>query len=179
MITIGADPGEKGGIAVVDCLRTRVLEAFPMPVIEVTIGGKKRHRLDRTTLLDACRRLKETYQPLSTDSIIAMVEKVGPRPMEGGVGAFSFGGIYEGLCVAFLASGFRLEEERPNVWKSKMKVPADKAAAVARADAMFPDGRHMWRGPRGAKLDGPAEAALIAKYCGDLWLPQLAGRAAA
>lgn len=176
MIALGIDPGIHGGIAVVDCLKTRVLEGFLMPVVRS--GTKGRGELDETTLLDELKRIRSSYPRGEFGAIIAMLEKVGPQKHDGIVGAFSFGAMYGGLRMSLLSSGFRLELERPATWKARMKVPADKDAAVARADAMFPDDRHIWRGPRGGKLDGIAEAAMLAKYCGDLWMPKV-GKVAA
>lgn len=174
MITIGIDPGtqkQHSGIALVDCIKTRVLEACPVPVVKS--GTKGRAKLDEGALLDMFARIRDEYPRDKFGPIIAMLEDVGPMPKDGSVGAFSFGAVYGGLRVAILGSGFRLELERPNTWKQRMKVPSDKGAAVARADAIFPEDRHFWRGPKGGAFDGIAEAAMLAKYCGDLWLPQL------
>lgn len=79
---LGIDPGISGGIAVID-ERFNLVDCFHMPVIE--IDGKK--KVDAGTLF---KRLSEY------ELALGVIEKVGTRPGEGVVGAFSFGDVGTG-----------------------------------------------------------------------------------
>ena len=178
MIIIGIDPGLHGAVAVVDAETCRVIEVVDITTYETRVGKKVRSRLDEMRLLDELRRIKAKYQLGAAAELIAALEEVGPMPKDGAVGAFAFGSVYGEIKMALKACGYRVEGARPQEWKKALKVPALKSAAVSRADEIFPLDRHLWRGTRGGALADRAEAAMIAKYGGDKWLP-FAGRKAA
>jgi hypothetical protein len=56
------------------------------------------------------------------------------------------------------------------VWKTKLGITLPKGStpkqrkecAIAKADSLMPQWKHLWRGPQGGVKDGLAEAALLA-----------------
>lgn len=148
----GVDPGVKGGVAVIDTDHL-TLTCVPMPL--ELVGAKDRKLVSASNLVGILKWFELDHLYL---------EEVGVRPGEGTVGAFSFGrglGRIEGA-----AAGCRIPVSlvKPQLWKSKLGVSAEKERCVAKAEALFPCARHLFRGPRGGLNDGPAEACLIALY---------------
>ena len=164
MITIGVDPGLHGAIAVYDAAAGAILEILDMPLTPVLVSGKQRMVLDVPQLHHEVGRLRKTH-----GAALAVLEEVGAMPKDGAVSAFKFGWVAGVIYGAFSGYRFRIERIRPQVWKKALRVPALKAASVARADELFPASRNLWRGARGGALDGRAEAAMIAKYGADTW----------
>lgn len=186
MIVVGVDPGSRGAIAVVDAENGRVLEVVDIPIYEAFIGKKLRRRLDEAQLLNEANRIKGAYQTPGSPALLVVIEQVGPREHDSNVSAFAFGAIYGEIRMAFKATGYRSEHVRPQDWKKAVGVPvlkgatdkAKKAAAVARADDMFPQDGAFWRGPRGGTLHDRAEAAMIAQYGIEKIAPKLEKEAA-
>jgi hypothetical protein len=174
MIVVGCDTGSKGGIAVINTDTRRVLEAHKMPVLTKKTGNKNRSFLDETTLVDLLWRIKREYAPRNPGgTILATIEEIsGPQSHDGIWNAWTFGGIYYGIRIAFKAVGYQVEFVSSQKWKNGLRVPADKGLSVARADEIFPEDRKLWRGPSGGKLDGPAEAGMIGLYGAQLWQPR-------
>ncbi|MEE8372799.1 MAG: hypothetical protein V3R87_03575 [Dehalococcoidia bacterium] len=91
------------------------------------------------------------------------LERVNARPLDGGASAFKFGSIYGGLRCLAVAKLIPYTLVTPVSWMKVMGVGlGSKEASCLRAEQLFP-GRNF-RGPRGGKKDGMAEASLIAKY---------------
>lgn len=149
-VIVGIDPGKTGAIAT---LRDgKLVSVEDMPTIEILVSGKKRDRQSAAALSDL----------LADESIShVFLEQVGVRPMEGAVGAFSFGrgfGQIEGILAAIRIPHTLVT---PQVWKKKLGVPADKGGARLFASRLFPDHAKLFAR---VKDDGRAEAALIAYY---------------
>ena len=123
---------------------------------------------DMPTLRDGPAKRRTVNAPLLAEIVYkshadrAFVERVGPRPMEGAVGAFAFGdakGVVRG-CLA--AAAIPATFITPVQWKRIVGVPPGKDMKdMARSNAI-----NRWPGK--AELfkrkmdDGRAEAALIA-----------------
>lgn len=180
MITIGIDPGSSGALAVYDAEARRVLHIQDMPIFNMTINKKTRKRIDAIGLLE----FLATWQMAGCQ--LVMIEAVGGRPRQGASAAFVFGYGVGLIYMACVALRLPIETVPPQTWKRVLRVPgkaekADKksrefnAMIVNRADELMPDARDMWRGEkkhRGQdvfKVDR-AEAAMLAKYCGDYQL---------
>lgn len=148
----GVDPGVKGGVAVIDTDHL-TLRCAPMPLEKV--GAKERK-------LASAGGLVQLFRAHELDALF--LEEVGVRPGEGTVGAFSFGRGLGRIEGAAAGRGLPLYLVKPQLWKSKLGVSAEKERCVAKAEALFPCARHLFRGPRGGLNDGPAEACLIALY---------------
>ena len=95
----------------------------------------------------------------------AFLERVMSRPGEGVSSAFKFGLVFGGLRGMIAAKLLPVTLVSPSVWMKEMGVGrGSKEASVIRAEELFPTDASMFRGPKGGKKDGLAEAALIAKY---------------
>jgi crossover junction endodeoxyribonuclease RuvC len=150
MKVIGIDPGITGAIAVFS--EGRLIYVQDLPTIEVVVAKGTRKRQNAAALAD----LIFVSGP---DHIY--LEEVSTRPGEGAVGAFSFGrgfgqieGIMAGLNIPYTLV-------RPQKWKTKLGVPADKGGARMIASRLFPDFAEQFAR---VKDDGRAEAAMIALY---------------
>ncbi len=90
-----------------------------------------------------------------------LVEKVGPRPGEGAVGAFSFGHTFGGILGVLAALRLPHDVVMPAVWKRQAGIPpgADKGVSIATAKRLLPDAEDMLNRK---KDDGRAEALLLA-----------------
>jgi crossover junction endodeoxyribonuclease RuvC len=147
-IYAGIDPGLSGAIGFLDA-RGRFVGVIDMPTLPTTTG---RRCIDAEALAVILRQ----YAPGFT-----LVERVGPRPGEGAVGAFSFGqsvGIIGGVLATL-----RLPHDvvQPATWKRRAGIPAGaaKGVSIATAKRLLPDGGdHLTR----VKDDGRAEALLLA-----------------
>jgi crossover junction endodeoxyribonuclease RuvC len=152
-VCIGIDPGVTGGLAILDAQTGELLEGMRTPILPVP--GKKEY--DIGGMKDALAHNGWTVR-------LATIEKVGARPGDGIVGAFSFGcgtGLWLGLMSALAIPYIEVTPQR---WQSKMlaglpRGPKSKASAMRAAKSLFP---HI---PVRVKADnGIADAALIAEY---------------
>jgi crossover junction endodeoxyribonuclease RuvC len=147
---LGVDIGAAGALAVMTDAG-ELVDVFDMPTLR---DGPKNRRTVNAPLL------AEIVYKSHADR--AFVERVGPRPMEGAVGAFAFGdakGVVRG-CLA--AAAIPATFITPVQWKRIVGVPPGKDMKdQARSNAI-----NRWPGK--AQLfarkmdDGRAEAALIA-----------------
>jgi crossover junction endodeoxyribonuclease RuvC len=158
--------------------RTRQAERPTMTILGVDIGaggalaalsdaGELIDVWDMPTLRDGPAKRRTINAPLLAEIVYkshatrAFVERVGPRPLEGAVGAFAFGdakGVVRG-CLA--AAAIPTIFITPVTWKRAVGVPPGKDMKdMARSNAI-----NRWPGQ--AQLfarkmdDGRAEAALI------------------
>lgn len=173
---VGIDPGLKGAAAVYDSDTRRLLSVTALPVAERTLSTKnrrteKQREAGKPASSKVRRRIDvpQLYQIIfginALDPVMVVLERVGRRPGESGADTAGFGA--GAIVMACYAIGLRIEEVDANVWKKKMRVPADKIEAVARAELMFPLDRMLFRAPSGGRLtirDGHAEAAMLAVY---------------
>ncbi len=175
---VGIDPGLKGAAAVYDSDTRRLVMVRPLPVAERTLTTKnrrteKQREANKPATAKVRRRIDipHLHQIITginaLDPVMVVLERVGRRPGESGADTAGFGA--GAIIMACYAIGLRIEEVDANVWKKKMRVPADKIEAVARAELMFPLDRMMFRtnstGLRSQTVrDGYAEAAMLAVY---------------
>lgn len=170
MRVLGIDPGGSGAFALYSPpVKARqgapavpaCLDAWDMPVNEVTIGGKKRNRIDVLgidALLDTICMLGEP------DRIV--IEQVGGMP--GQASGFAFGYSVGALHAVLTMRRLSFEVVTPTKWKREVKAPKDKKEAMVRAEELFPQHRHLWRytakNGKAATRPDRAEAALLAYY---------------
>lgn len=171
-LVLGIDPGSSGAFAVYDT-QTRALvgDVKDMPIWFQTVGKRKRKRIDALAIAD----MFDVYEVMGVELIV--MEAVGGRKGEGGSGSFVFGYGVGVLYMAAFYSGIVIETVPPQTWKQVLNVPgkskADDSAIMVRANELFPKDRDKFKGPRnGMKLDR-AEAAMIAKFGGDVILDTL------
>ena len=146
----GIDPGVAGAVALL--FEDGTFRAvYDMPVVTATTGRKQ---VDGLGLAAVLRR----HLPTMTT-----VERVGPRPQEGAVGAFAFGhglGTIQGVLAA-LELPFMFAQ--PAIWKRAAGIPvgAGKGVSITIAKQLIPGSAdHLFL----KKHDGRAEALLIARH---------------
>ena len=180
MNVIGIDPGSGGALAVYDYAAQKIIHIEDMPIFNMTINKKTRKRIDAIGVLE----FLATWQMAGCK--LVMIEAVGGRPRQGASAAFVFGYGVGLIYMACVALRLPIETVPPQTWKRVLRVPGkaekgDKKTKefngmiVNRADELMPEARDLWRGAkkhRGQdvfKVDR-AEAAMLAKYCGDYQL---------
>ena len=146
----GIDPGVSGAVGLVreDGAFAAV---YDMPTQPTTTG---RRQVDFARLAAILRE----RGPLA----FVLVERVGPRPGEGAVGAFAFGHTFGGILGALAALALSHDVVQPASWKRHAGIPpgANKRASIATAVRLMPDAApHLTR----IKDDGRAEALLLAR----------------
>lgn len=145
---IGADPGQKGGLAIIQWDGDRwgwKLTTYPMPKTE--------------------RGVWKIFREVPESGRVAIVESVHAMPGNGVSSMFKFGTGYGGLRMALIASDTPFETVTPQKWQKAMGVvpkkktetkPQFKNRLLARAQELFP------------KVEltlATCDAALIALYC--------------
>ena len=146
----GIDPGISGAVGFLTADGT-FARVFDMPVVTGTTGRKQ---VDGLGLAAILRR----YPPAMT-----IVERVGPRPGEGAVGAFGFGhglGMVQGVLSAL---ELPYEFVQPAIWKRAAGIPSgsDKAVSVTTAKQLIPSAaEHLTL----IKHHGRAESLLLARH---------------
>jgi hypothetical protein len=167
---LGIDPGGTGAIALyVPPIKARkgapaiphIINAWDMPVNEITVSKTKRKRLDVIGLSDL---LDEICMLQNPDKII--VEQVGGMP--GQASGFAFGFGVGALHAVLIMKRFPFEVVTPGKWKKDVKAPKDKKEAAVRAEELFPDARPLWRpvgrGGKEVMRHDRAEAVLLAYW---------------
>jgi len=146
---LGVDIGAQGAIALLED-DGQLVDVWDMPCLH---DGPKNRRTVNAPLL-----AEIVYKSHATR---AFVEQVGPRPMEGAVGAFAFGdckGVVRGCLAAAAIPAIFIQ---PAQWKRIVGIPPGKDMKdQARSNAI-----NRWPGKAilfSRKMDdGRAEAALI------------------
>lgn len=151
MIVAGIDPGLDGAVGFLDGGRLHALE--DMPTVISTTG---RRVVDFHRLAAILRDRAPAF---------VLVERVGPRPGEGAVGAFQFGHTFGGILATLAALGIPYDLVQPQVWKRRAGIPpaADKRCSIATAKRLLPEAAPLLYRVRD---DGRAEALLIAMQAG-------------
>jgi crossover junction endodeoxyribonuclease RuvC len=150
MSVLGVDIGATGAIALLSD-QGELIDVFDMPCLQD--GPKNRRTVNAPLLAEVIYKSHATR---------AFVERVGPRPMEGAVGAFAFGdakGVVRGCLAAAAIPTLFIQ---PAQWKRAVGVPPGKDMKdMARSVAI-----NRWPGKadlfKRKMDDGRAEAALIA-----------------
>ncbi len=160
MVIIGIDPGIYGAVAIV---KGDTLRIYDTPFFEVKGAKSKKTGKEKTKRVYDEDGMAEILRPYILGvGVHCFIEKVGPMPKEGVVGAFSFGcgwGIWRGILAAHsIPRTFVV----PQMWKKKMMEGiSDKDAARMRACQLFPQYTHLFAKKKDVDR---ADAALIAKY---------------
>lgn len=148
---LGIDIGVRGALALLTD-QGELVDVWEMPCLHD--GPAKRQTINAPLLAELIYKTHATR---------AFVERVGPRPLEGVVGAFAFGdckGVVRGVLAAAAIPAIFIQ---PAQWKRIVGIAPGKDGAkdAARAEAI-----RRWPGQAGRfalkKDDGKAEAALIA-----------------
>lgn len=105
-----------------------------------------------------------TYRDLGARHFF--LEQVNGLPGQSAPRAFNFGLGYGVLRMAALASGLQLHPIPPATWKTAMRAPKDKLAAIQRATELLPHSAALWAKGTGeqSQRGGRAEAAMLALY---------------
>lgn len=144
----GIDPGLSGGVGLVreDGTFVAVLD---MPTLPNTTG---RRQVDAAALAATLREHGPAF---------CLVERVGPRPGEGAVGAFAFGMGYGCILAVLAALSIPHDVVQPATWKRRAGIPpgATKGVSITTAKRLLPDAAPFLAR---IKDDGRAEALLLA-----------------
>lgn len=160
-VVLGIDPGLHGALCLMD--DRVIIDIADVPTVVCRRkSGKEFHEVDFYALANIIDAWVGAHQIAR-----AAIEAVASRPSDGHVGAFSFGSTYGALRMALAAHFIPCVPIDTATWRKGVGIPArttrgDKAPVVARADSIWPDHKHLWRGPRGGVIADRAEAALIA-----------------
>lgn len=147
MIYIGIDPGQAGGIALIDDIEDYIT-ITPMPATPQDILDWMRESLD------------EDVRP------IARIEKVHAMPGNGVSSMFKFGMGYGGLIMMLTALKICFEEVTPQAWQKELGITPRKKKEPPRvwknrlkekAQQLFPQLPNITL--------SVADALLIAEYC--------------
>lgn len=144
----GIDPGVSGAVGFVD-MAGAFTAVHDMPTTATTTG---RRQIDPAALAEMLRQHGPAF---------VLVERVGPRPGEGAVGAFAFGQTYGGILAVLAALALPHDVIQPASWKRRAGIPpgATKGVSIATAKRLLPDAApHLSR----VKDDGRAESLLLA-----------------
>ncbi len=154
IITVGIDPGKRGGVAALDAAGA-VVGLWPMPVA----GGE----VHAAGLADLLRSLR-CFDPRQDLGRVCL-EKVAAMPKQGVSSTFAFGcgwGMVRGVCAAL---GLPVTLVPATVWKKRILVglPHDKAGAIQFCTARWPLAELVLPGCR-VPHDGLADALCLAEY---------------
>lgn len=146
----GIDPGVGGAIGFLNEDGTYA-GVEDMPTCTSTTG---RREIDAADLAAILRSYAPTF---------CLVERVGARPGEGAVGAFSFGRSFGCILGVLAALQIPHGTVQPAVWKRKADIPpgADKPASIGAAKRLIPTATENLNLK---KHDGRAEALLLARH---------------
>lgn len=188
-LVMGVDPGANGALCVCDSNTGQIVSMDDMPIWYMAVGKRSRARVDAPELSDKLHFAKEV---LGVELVV--IEEVAERPKQSGM--FAFGFTVGLLYMACIDARLPIETVPPATWKKLMRVPgkpkssrapkdetpeqeearkkanrdnsrAAEHSIVHRADELFPEFRHLWRGPQGGYKVDRAEAALIARFGAD------------
>lgn len=165
MRIIGVDPGLTGGIALYSSGSYK-LEDEELIIIEIPITKSLKGRGNEIVW----GSIVDSFDLLIGEADHAFIERVQAMPQEGASSSFKFGYVAGGIMGIIASRRIPVTMVEPQKWKHKMGLGAKKDVAVARACQLFPKHIQYFKGPRGGDKDGPAEAALIAKYGHDVLL---------
>ena len=149
---LAIDPGQTGGLAVVDFYQEgpRIRTALPMPL--TTVNKKK--ALDIQAVLE--------WLPVISSIDVGVIELVHAMPKQGVSSSFQFGRMF-GSAETIIYLIDRQAYVSPRMWKKMLNLSSDKHASMDLATRIF--GRTVaqrWWPLK--KNEGIAEAALIAYY---------------
>ncbi len=150
---IGIDPGLSGALALYN--DSGLHDIIEVPTVKSTGRGREIVWPELSRLWDLHFFWAEHV----------FLERVHSMPREGVSSAFKFGSVFGGLRAMAAAKHVPLTLVTPGQWMKEMGVGrGSKEASIIRASELFPTHAKSFRGPKGGKKDGVAEAALIAMY---------------
>lgn len=155
VLVAGIDPGQKGGIAIVDKISERLVMCLPLPYVNREVNKKTRLRLDYGALDDLLVYMCDTGVVLTAIENVGAGFGASGRELGEGIGA---------IRMSMHIHEMRWESVPVSRWKKEMAAPADKTESFFRAQMIFSKDRDMMLGPKNGKHDGKAEAAMIALY---------------
>ena len=151
MITLGIDPGQSGGLALVE--DGGFIAGIRMP----TIKYRNKMIVDLTRVKQMCYR----YRDIAPKSIANVcIEQVNAMPKQGVSSSFQFGRSYGAIEAWAFTLGCKVEHVTPAVWKKHFGLTKSKQASLDMARIKFGD-NDLWKVKAN---DGIAEAALLALY---------------
>ena len=152
MIVLGIDPGLSGALASWD---GTALVTYEIPTAKSSGRGRE----------VIWSELNIDWDNLFFWADHVFLERVMSRPGEGVSSAFKFGLVFGGLRGMIASKLLPCTLVTPSVWMKEMSVGrGSKEASIIRATELFPANAKEFRGPKGGRKDGVAEAALIARY---------------
>lgn len=152
MLIVGIDPGVSGALVLLD--GTALVDAVPMPTVEIETGKRKRREI-------VDERVRETLD--SWGPHLAVIEKVHAMPDQGVTSMFSFGagwGLVRGICCGL---GIPRELITPQTWKKIMLAGYPDDAEELVASQLWPGVKWAEYAPTKAGRAGLFDAALIAE----------------
>lgn len=161
---LGFDPGIKGAIALFDTddIASIVVHRFPS-VVTATSSGKKRRRLDIDRCWSMLAGVSSIYEPKL--AVFEDVNGFAGNQNSTGASGFVFGraaGVIEGMVAALQIPRHYVSA---SVWKKHYKLHGKgaelKTASRIAATQCFPQSSSAFSL---VQDDGPAEAALLARY---------------
>ena len=154
---IGIDPGQNGGIAVLD--KHGYHCAWPMPVFHKDIRKERGGAIDWASVE---YHIKGEHD----ESYHVILEKVWGMPGQGATSTFNFGGAYHGMLAVIQTLGHDYSLVVPRTWKKAVLADTyshDKAGAAAFCDYTYPLVGLV--APRCRTIhDGMADALCLAHY---------------
>ena len=150
MIILGIDPGNTGGIAIVEAKNNflpRIISALKMPV--VNMYGKK--------IIDT-ERISLELERYTID--VTIIEKVHAMPRQGVTSSFQFGRSFGAVEALSYIYSKRVDYVAPTVWKKAFGLGSSKKDSLDLARLKF--GKLNYWDLK--SNDGIAEAALLTLF---------------
>lgn len=161
---IGIDPGINGAIGII---HGDEYDVYDIPVHKVETTTKTKTMVDLNALDLLVDQILSKYTNgdcESTTFFEAWIEKVSAMPGQGVTSMFSMGRTLGNLEMIMTAYHIPIKWVTPQKWKKEVIFGAgsNKLISVQKAKELFPLCKYETE--RGRKLDGRAEAMLIAEY---------------
>lgn len=150
-VICGIDPGLSGAITFI---QNGTATVHDMPIFEVKKGNKRKRYLNLKELALYFRTTKPS---------IVFCEQQQPYPGQGAVSNYTTGANFMAILAILETLDIPYELIHPQKWQKHFSIRKDtKGMSCKIAEQLFPE--LGFRGPRGAALDGRADATLIAEY---------------
>ena len=150
MLIMGIDPGNTGGISIVETkidALPKIAYSLKMPVIQ--LYGKK--------IIDS----QKIHNELSHFDIdVTIMEKVHAMPRQGVTSSFQFGRNFGGIETLSYLFSKRVDYVAPAIWKKSLGLGSSKKESLDLARLKFGNS-DLWNVKSN---DGIAEAALLTLY---------------
>lgn len=146
---IGIDPGQTGGLALLDSTGSLV-DVQRMPAIDNEVSG---------LLLAA---LLHDWRDMMSGESRVIIEQVHSMPGQGVSSTFKFGKSFGIALGVVQAMSLPMERKTPQSWKKEFSlIGKDKDASRYKATEMWPSMASRWKFK---KDNGLTDAALMAEY---------------